>query len=69
MIALLKEWEIWRGFDFWTFKFPLTFSLYCQLKTMANSSLYTILGSTGNIGTFLAKDLKSYTDNIRLFRK
>ncbi|SMD45722.1 Nucleoside-diphosphate-sugar epimerase [Aquiflexum balticum DSM 16537] len=33
---------------------------------MANSTLHTILGSTGNIGTFLAKDLTAYTDNIRL---
>lgn len=33
---------------------------------MANSSLHTILGSTGNIGTSLAKDLTAFTDNIRL---
>ena len=33
---------------------------------MADSSLHTILGSTGNIGTSLAKDLTTYTDNIRL---
>lgn len=33
---------------------------------MADSPLHTILGSTGNIGTFLAIDLKPYTDNIRL---
>lgn len=33
---------------------------------MADSSLHTILGSTGNIGTSLAKDLTAFTDNIRL---
>ncbi|WP_194976700.1 NAD-dependent epimerase/dehydratase family protein [Aquiflexum lacus] len=33
---------------------------------MVNSTLHTILGSTGNIGTSLAKDLTAYTDNIRL---
>jgi nucleoside-diphosphate-sugar epimerase len=33
---------------------------------MPTSPLHTILGSTGNIGTVLAKDLLKYTDNIRL---
>ena len=33
---------------------------------MPTSTLHTILGSTGNIGTALAKDLSAYTDNIRL---
>lgn len=33
---------------------------------MSTSPLHTILGSTGNIGTALAKDLSAYTDNIRL---
>jgi nucleoside-diphosphate-sugar epimerase len=33
---------------------------------MPSSPLHTILGSTGNIGTALAKDLSAYTDNIRL---
>lgn len=33
---------------------------------MPTSPLHTILGSTGNIGTALAKDLLKNTDNIRL---
>lgn len=33
---------------------------------MTSISLHTILGSTGNIGTALAKELTSYTSNIRL---
>lgn len=33
---------------------------------MPTSPLHTILGSTGNIGTALAKDLAQYTQNIRL---
>ncbi|MCL6259431.1 NAD-dependent epimerase/dehydratase family protein [Aquiflexum sp. TKW24L] len=33
---------------------------------MPTPPLHTILGSTGNIGTALAKDLTKYTDNIRL---
>lgn len=33
---------------------------------MPTSPLHTILGSTGNIGTALAKDLAQYTPNIRL---
>lgn len=33
---------------------------------MISNSLHTILGSTGNIGTALAKELNSYTSNIRL---
>ncbi|MGY6741368.1 MAG: NAD-dependent epimerase/dehydratase family protein [Cecembia sp.] len=33
---------------------------------MISNSLHTILGSTGNIGTALAKELTSYTSNIRL---
>ncbi|WP_081624977.1 MULTISPECIES: NAD(P)H-binding protein [Rhodonellum] len=33
---------------------------------MSSPSLHTILGSTGNIGTQLAKELKMYTDHIRL---
>ena len=33
---------------------------------MPTSSLHTILGSTGNIGTALAKDLIKYSDNIPL---
>lgn len=33
---------------------------------MTSNSLHTILGSTGNIGTALAKELTSYTSNIRL---
>jgi len=33
---------------------------------MPTSPLHTILGSTGNIGTHLAKELPAYTDNIRL---
>ncbi|WP_373492613.1 NAD(P)H-binding protein, partial [Aquiflexum sp.] len=33
---------------------------------MGDSSLHTILGSTGNIGTSLAKDLTAFTANIRL---
>ncbi|MFD2203131.1 NAD-dependent epimerase/dehydratase family protein [Shivajiella indica] len=33
---------------------------------MANSTLHTILGSTGNIGMALAKELNAYTTHIRL---
>ncbi|MDO9554768.1 NAD-dependent epimerase/dehydratase family protein [Rhodonellum sp.] len=33
---------------------------------MPSSSFHTVLGSTGNIGTQLAKELKMYTDIIRL---
>lgn len=33
---------------------------------MTSRSLHTILGSTGNIGTALAKELAAYTSNIRL---
>jgi nucleoside-diphosphate-sugar epimerase len=33
---------------------------------MSTSPLHTILGSTGNIGTALAKDLTKFSDNIRL---
>ncbi|RZS97297.1 NAD-dependent epimerase/dehydratase family protein [Cecembia calidifontis] len=33
---------------------------------MASKNLHTILGSTGNIGTALAKELAAYTSNIRL---
>jgi nucleoside-diphosphate-sugar epimerase len=33
---------------------------------MTTSNLHTILGSTGNIGTALAKDLTTYTTRIRL---
>lgn len=33
---------------------------------MAIDKLHTILGSTGNIGTALAKELTAYTSNIRL---
>lgn len=33
---------------------------------MSSPSLHTVLGSTGNIGTQLAKELKMYTDHIRL---
>jgi hypothetical protein len=35
-------------------------------KAFVHSTLHTILGSTGNIGTFLAKNLTAFTDNIRL---
>lgn len=33
---------------------------------MTSRSLQTILGSSGNIGTALAKEVTSYTSNIRL---
>jgi nucleoside-diphosphate-sugar epimerase len=44
----------------------LDFYYLVKKKDMASNTLHTILGSTGNIGTALAKELPAYTDQIRL---
>jgi nucleoside-diphosphate-sugar epimerase len=44
----------------------IVFLLSCKEKCMASNKLHTILGSTGNIGTALAKELTAFTTHIRL---